>query len=510
MRRLAQEVMEAGKPGETRFEVATPEMRVFEAAAEALSTDAGPGVAIQITDVTEHERVEAIRRDFVANVSHELKTPVGALVVLAEALAGADTEELRRRLTARMQSEAHRVAALVDDILDLSLVESEAPDMEQVDVVGVVREASRRVAVVAADAGMDISVDSPDGPIVILGDRRQLVSAIANLLDNAVKYSAFRRDPDACVWVRVSTSGPTVVVEVEDKGVGIPERHRARIFERFYRVDRAAQPVRRRHRPGARDRSSRCAQSRGSGRGRVDPGRREHLPPPPPGRGGLMLKVLLIEDEPSYVDAVEVALTREGFELRSAEDGRVGLARFREFRPDIVLLDLMLPGLGGIDVLKRIRAESEVPVIVLSAKDAEADVVSALELGADDYVTKPYSLRELVARIRAAMRRNVVVESEEVALAVGEAVLDPTRYELRIDAETFPLPRKEFEVMRMLMSRAGRIVPRGELLEEVWGFGWTDSKTLDQHIRRLRRKLERAQGAPVITTVRGVGYRLEG
>ncbi len=223
-----------------------------------------------------------------------------------------------------------------------------------------------------------------------------------------------------------------------------------------------------------------------------------------------MLKVLLIEDEPSYVDAVEVALTREGFELRSAEDGRVGLARFREFRPDIVLLDLMLPGLGGIDVLKRIRAESEVPVIVLSAKDAEADVVSALELGADDYVTKPYSLRELVARIRAAMRRNVVVESEEVALAVGEAVLDPTRYELRIDAETFPLPRKEFEVMRMLMSRAGRIVPRGELLEEVWGFGWTDSKTLDQHIRRLRRKLERAPGAPVITTVRGVGYRLEG
>ena len=239
MRRLAQEVMEAGKPGETRFEVATPEMRVFEAAAEALSTDAGPGVAIQITDVTEHERVEAIRRDFVANVSHELKTPVGALVVLAEALAGADTEELRGRLTARMQSEAHRVAALVDDILDLSLVESEAPDMEQVDVVGVVREASQRVAVVAADAGMDISVDSPDGPIVILGDRRQLVSAIANLLDNAVKYSAFRRDPDASVWVRVSTSGPTVVVEVEDKGVGIPERHRARIFERFYRVDRA-------------------------------------------------------------------------------------------------------------------------------------------------------------------------------------------------------------------------------------------------------------------------------
>ena len=223
-----------------------------------------------------------------------------------------------------------------------------------------------------------------------------------------------------------------------------------------------------------------------------------------------MLKVLLIEDEPSYVDAVEIALTREGFELASAQDGREGLARFRETRPDIVLLDLMLPGLGGIDVLKRIRAESEVPVIVLSAKDAEADIVTALELGADDYVTKPYSLRELIARIRAAMRRNVAVESEEVVLSVGEAVLDPTRYELRIETETFPLPRKEFEVMRMLMARAGRIVSRSELLEEVWGFGWSDSKTLDQHIRRLRRKLEQVEGAPMITTVRGVGYRLEG
>jgi two-component system sensor histidine kinase SenX3 len=239
VRRLAQDVMEAGEPSETRFEVATPEVRVFEAAAEAVSTDAGPGVTIQITDVTEHERVEAIRRDFVANVSHELKTPVGALVVLAEALDGAETDDLRRRLTARMQSESRRVAALVDDILDLSLVESEAPEMEPVDMVDVVREASQRVAVVAADAGMDIVVGSPDGPIVISGDPRQLVSAVANLLDNAVKYSAFRRDPDACVWIRVFTSGPTVVVEVEDKGVGIPERHRARIFERFYRVDRA-------------------------------------------------------------------------------------------------------------------------------------------------------------------------------------------------------------------------------------------------------------------------------
>ncbi|HSF85485.1 MAG TPA: response regulator transcription factor [Acidimicrobiia bacterium] len=222
-----------------------------------------------------------------------------------------------------------------------------------------------------------------------------------------------------------------------------------------------------------------------------------------------MLTVLMIEDEASFVDAATVGLGPEGLDVVGAEDGRSGLRRFRELRPDVVLLDLMLPGLSGLDVLKRIRSESDVPVIVVSAKDSETDIVAALELGADDYVTKPYSLRVLLARIRAALRRNVGGEEQQPVLTVGNAVLDGARYELRIEEEIFTLPRKEFEVMGMLVTKAGRIVSRTELLEEVWGFGWTDSKTLDQHIRRLRRKLEKVAGAPVITTVRGVGYRLE-
>ncbi|MGD2050976.1 MAG: response regulator transcription factor [Acidimicrobiia bacterium] len=221
-----------------------------------------------------------------------------------------------------------------------------------------------------------------------------------------------------------------------------------------------------------------------------------------------MLNVLIVEDEPSYVEALQVTLEVEGFHVSAALDGRTALVQFRSSRPDVILLDLMLPGLSGLDVLRRIRAESETPVIVVSAKDTESDIVTALELGADDYLTKPYSARELVARIRATMRRGAA-EEDETVLTAGNAVLDPGRYALRLENTPFDLPKKEFELMHLLMERAGRVVPRGVLLEEIWGAYWEDSKTLDQHIRRLRRKLEQVDDSPRITTVRGVGYRLD-
>ena len=225
-----------------------------------------------------------------------------------------------------------------------------------------------------------------------------------------------------------------------------------------------------------------------------------------------MTSILIIEDEPVYVEALEIALQRDGYDVHSTGDGRTGLASFKNIQPEVVILDLMLPGLQGLDVLRAIRADSAAPVIVVSAKDQESDVVAALELGADDYVTKPYSYRELAARIRAVARRSSSQEAAEgvpMLLRMGDVVLDTGRYELRVGGEVFPLPRKEFEVLELLMSRPDRIATRQMLLERVWGVDWGDSKSLDQHIRRLRRKLERAATGPAIETIRGVGYRLE-
>lgn len=221
-----------------------------------------------------------------------------------------------------------------------------------------------------------------------------------------------------------------------------------------------------------------------------------------------MTRVLIVEDEPSFVDALELMLTREGFEVTAAADGKAGLIAFRAEQPDVVLLDLMLPELPGLDVLRAIRAESSTPVIVVSAKDAESDVVTALELGADDYVTKPYSIRELIARIRANIRRDPADSTSE-AIEAGAAVLDLDRLELGVGTTVIDLPKKEFEVLRLLMERPGRVVPREEFLDTVWGYAWIgETRTLDQHIRRLRRRLEGLPGGPTIETVRGVGYRL--
>jgi two-component system response regulator RegX3 len=225
------------------------------------------------------------------------------------------------------------------------------------------------------------------------------------------------------------------------------------------------------------------------------------------------IKVLVVEDEESFIDALTVGLEREGFDVAIARDGQQGLATFNDGHFDVVLLDLMLPKMSGLDVCRSIRGSSNVPIIIVSAKGEEVDMVLMLEIGADDYVTKPYRLRELVARIRAVLRRRG--ESEEVhsedVIALGNIRLDIDARRLYVNGEEIKLRKKEFALLRLLLENPGRVLTREVLIDRVWGSDYVgDTKTLDVHIKRLRTLIEDEPKSPThITTVRGVGYRYE-
>lgn len=226
-----------------------------------------------------------------------------------------------------------------------------------------------------------------------------------------------------------------------------------------------------------------------------------------------MTRVLIVEDEPDLADPLAYLLRREGYEVEIAEDGALALAAFRERGADILLLDLMLPGMPGTEVCRQLRLTSQVPIIMLTAKDSEVDIVVGLELGADDYVTKPYSTRELLARMRAVLRRRTPEEDDldDRILSGGRVVLDIDRHTVAVDGGEINIPLKEFELLEVLMRNAGRVLTRGQLIDRVWGtdyFG--DTKTLDVHIKRIRSRIEQNPSEPsMLVTVRGLGYRFE-
>ncbi|MGN6686147.1 MAG: response regulator [Actinomycetales bacterium] len=225
-----------------------------------------------------------------------------------------------------------------------------------------------------------------------------------------------------------------------------------------------------------------------------------------------MTRILIVEDEESFADPLSFLLSREGYEVAVAADGEQALAEFERFGPDLVLLDLMLPQLPGTEVLRRLRASSAVPVIMLTAKDGEIDKVLGLELGADDYVTKPYSSRELIARIRAVLRRHLDADDVDTrVLTAGPIRMDIDRHVVSLDGQPLRLPLKEFELLAMFLRNAGRVLTRLQLIDRVWGSDYVgDTKTLDVHVKRLRSKIEEDPGAPTrLVTVRGLGYKLE-
>lgn len=226
-----------------------------------------------------------------------------------------------------------------------------------------------------------------------------------------------------------------------------------------------------------------------------------------------MTRILLIEDEQSFRETVSFMLEKEGFEVRVAETGDDGLAAFEKHGADLILLDLMLPGRSGMDVCKAIRSASRVPIIMLTAKDSELDKVLGLELGADDYVTKPFSMRELVARVRAVLRRplELGVDVEVGSIGAGPVRIDIDRHIVTVNGEKVAMPLKEFDLLEFLVRNAGRVLTRAQIIDRVWGsdyFG--DTKTLDVHIKRLRAKIEADPANPVfVQTVRGLGYTFD-
>ena len=225
-----------------------------------------------------------------------------------------------------------------------------------------------------------------------------------------------------------------------------------------------------------------------------------------------MTRILVVEDEVSYSDPLSYLLRREGYEVEVAETGPAALEEFDRAGADLVLLDLMLPGLSGTDVCRALRQRSSVPVIMLTAKDSEIDKVVGLEIGADDYVTKPYSSRELLARIKAVLRRRAEPEDLLPAtLEAGPVRMDVERHVVTVNGEPASMPLKEFELLEMLLRNTGRVLTRMQLIDRVWGSDYVgDTKTLDVHVKRLRAKIEPDPGAPRhIVTVRGLGYKFE-
>jgi two-component system, OmpR family, response regulator RegX3 len=226
--------------------------------------------------------------------------------------------------------------------------------------------------------------------------------------------------------------------------------------------------------------------------------------------------IFVVEDEASFVEALSIGLRREGFEVVVAVDGAEALARFDEVQPDLVLLDVMLPKVTGLEVCRQLRKKTQIPIIMVTAKSAEIDTVVGLEVGADDYVTKPYRIRELVARIRAVLRRTDGPVAAGVALApgmieVGDVRLDPDEHRASVNGADVALPLKEFELLHLLLGNAGRVLPRETLIDRVWGIDYVgDTKTLDVHIKRLRSKIEPDPSNPTrIVTIRGLGYKYE-
>ena len=509
------------RAGEVGF-AAHPALRIGDRAyaMQARSLPDERAVLAVVRDRTDEMRREFAEADFVSNAAHELRNPLAGISGAIEVLQGGakDDPQARDHFLTRLAEDADRMNRLTQALLTLARVESlGAGETEVVDVPVAIRDV---VAAVEPPKHVELDVDfEPD--LAAKGDPTLLRQVMIGLLTNAFKNTP----PPGAVTVRGRRDGES------GRDLG-SHRHRHRHSRGGDRARlRALLPAQRdaqagglRPRPGDRPPHGRRDGRRD--RRQLGRGRGQHLLGPPPDRpakpdpGGLTMssgRILVADDEPSVRESVGYALAQEGFEVDVAADGDEATEKVGgDGIPfDLLILDIMMPGPSGLDICRDVRSRSAVPIIVLTAKDAEVDKVVGLEVGADDYVTKPFSVRELLGRVRAQLRRRELDRgplAQAVKIEAGPVAIDLVRHVATVRGEPVNLTRSEFQLLRLLVGRPGEVFPRRQIMEELWQTEFDgDERACDVHISNLRQKVERDPQRPeLVVTVRGVGYKFDG
>ncbi len=507
----------APAPEETRLLAVTADQL-----AQAVRRDR---LAATAADVEIERRSDALRSALLDSVSHDLRTPLASIRATAGTLAdpgdpavggGASHDGARS-----IDNEADRLSTLVDSVLDMSRIQSGAliPQIELTPLSELLEPILDRFRPRVAG---QVTVDVPDDLPALRVDQTFLSQAITNVLDNAATHAT----SGAAIRIRAAAAlDAEVEITVEDSGPGVASDALPHLFERFYRGrrQRIGVAARRRARPDRRPGPGRSHEwERLSGAERARRARRHD--PRAVGfrdRSSVTMSaqedgpdILLVEDDEATRRALATNLVARGYRVRESPDGEDALRRWEQGRPDLVLVDLGLPGMSGLAVIHRIRLDGATPIIVLSARDQERDKIAALDAGADDYLTKPFGLGELHARLRAAMRRALGPASErDGEVRIGSLALDPARRRVEVGGREVRLTPREYELLKVLLANAGRVVSRARLLRAVWGAEYvSEHHYLHVHVGAIRRKLAEADASGalrrLIVAEPGVGYRI--
>jgi DNA-binding response OmpR family regulator/signal transduction histidine kinase len=466
------------------------------------------GVLLTARALRREAEFSHLQSEFVATVSHEFRSPLTGIRQLAELLHSdiVTADERRKEYYGLILQESGRLTRLVENLLDLSRLEAARKryQMEEIE------SSAWLIETAAAARNPRLHADIPVGLPSLRGDRDALASVVGNLMDNAMKYSP----PEAPVWLKAWAANGIVSISVSDQGPGIPLEEQARIFEKFYRGEgELSADEGRGYRPQLGE--THCRGPRWKRLGGEPARERQHLHHRPRGRrrSGVR-RILVVEDEPVIALGLRDSLEAEGYSVEVEAEGVAAETRARQGRCDLILLDIMLPGRDGLSICRNLRSAGiATPIILLTARGQEVDKIHGLDLGVDDYITKPFSRGELMARVRAVLRRHATpTESLPGSYRFGEVTVDFARHEAFRDGRALALTPIEFKMLGTFIEQRGRVLRHDEIIERVWGpSAFLSDRVLYTHVNNLRGKIEPEPSQPrYLVGVRGIGYRFEG